>query len=83
MVQSDHDLIINIANDMKYVREFIHNNTQEIAFLKKENQDRKDWQESADTKIKVYTGLAATIATVIGGMIVWMGDRIVDYWIKK
>lgn len=78
-VSPDHDLLIEMRTDLKYIVATIGEHATDISGLKKENQARKDWQENADTKIKIYTA----IATVIGGFVVWVGDIVFKLWERR
>ena len=73
--QKDHDLIIEMHTDMKYLVKYIKNNKKKIVALEKENGDRKDWQDNWDSKYKLAIG----IATAIGGFIVFLTDAIIKY----
>jgi len=79
MTKKDHDILIELRTDIKYIRRFVANNRKGITWLKEENQDRKDWQEDFDSKTKVFIG----IATVIGGIIVFVGNKAWDFFIRK
>ena len=79
MNREDRDILIELRTDMKYVLKFVKNNKSNIVILSKENQARKDWQEDFDSKTKVFIG----IATVIGGIIVFIGNKAWDFFIKK
>jgi len=68
----DHDLLIAISTDVKYIKKNIQSNKDSIIWLKGENQERKDWQENWGTKTKVCLG----IASFIGGIIVFITDKV-------
>lgn len=70
--RSDHDLLIKISTDVGYIKTLLDDHTQSIKNLTTENQDRKDWQEAADTRIKAYMGFA----TAIGAVIYFMIDNV-------
>ena len=79
MTKKDHDILIELRTDMKYVVKFVKNNKKNIVILSKENQKRKDWQEDFDSKIKVFL----TIATTIGGVIVFIGNKAWDFFMRN
>ena len=79
MIKRDHDILIELRTDMKYIVRFIQNNKKSVIYLRKQNQNRKDWQEDFDSKIKVFI----FIATTIGGAIVFIGNKVYDYFIKR
>ena len=79
MTKKDHDILIELRTDIKYIRRFVANNRKGITWLKEENQDRKDWQENFDSKTKVFIG----IATVIGGIIVFIGNKAWDLFMRN
>lgn len=76
MTTKDHDILIELRTDVKYIRRFVANNKKGIVYLRKQNQKRKDWQEDFDSKTKVFLG----VASFIGGMIVFAVDKIWDYF---
>lgn len=69
----DHDLLIKISTDVGYIKQSLDNHSQSLKTLATENQLRKDWQESADTRIKTYMG----VATFIGGLIFFVVE---NFW---
>ena len=79
MTKKDHDILIKLSIDMKYLVKFVKNNKKNIVILSKENQKRKDWQEDFDSKIKVFL----TIATTIGGVIVFIGNKAWDFFMRN
>jgi len=79
MQKKDHDILIELRTDVKYIRKFVCTNKKNIVYLKKQNQARKDWQEDFDSKTKVFIG----IATVIGGIIVFIGNKAWDFFVSK
>jgi len=68
-----------VLTKLEYIEAGIHINQANIKKLEDENQCRKDWQESFDTRAKIYIGLA----TLIGGIIVWVGDKLFDFFAKR
>ena len=77
--QNDHDLLIEINAAVKYIKDKIDCHTTKIDFLYSENEKRKDWQQDTDTKIKLFAG----ISTFIGGLIVFVIDRFMGWFIIK
>ena len=77
--QNDHDLLIEINTVVKYIKDKIDCHAKQIEFLSKENEARKDWEVNADTKIKLFAG----IATFVGGIIVFVADRIMSWFVVK
>ncbi len=72
--KNDHDLLIKINTHVKYIRKNIQANSDLIKWLKEENQERKDWQETWDGKAKVFFG----IATFLGGVVIFISNLIWD-----
>jgi len=72
MPKTDHDILIELATDMKYVKEFVTKNTKEIVEL-------KDWQQDIDSKAKTFFGMA----TFIGGIVVFIGNKLWDIFVQK
>lgn len=64
-----------VLTKLEYIDKAIRKNEKSIFSLKNENQDRKDWQEDMDTKIK----FSVSIATIIGGAIVFLTERILSF----
>ncbi len=79
MTKKDHDILIELRTDVKYIRKFVCANKKNIVYLGKQNQKRKDWQEDFDSKTRVFIG----IATVIGGIVVFIGNKAWDFFIRK
>ena len=79
MTKSDHDILIELRTDVKYIRRFVCTNKKNIVKLKKQNQDRKDWQEDFDSKTKVFIG----IATFIGGVVVFVGNKAWEFFVTR
>lgn len=79
MTETDHDILIGLRTDMKYVVKFIKNNKRNIIYLTKQNQARLDWQQDFDTKTKVFIG----VATFLGGIVVFVGEKLYDYFIRR
>jgi len=77
--QTDHDILIELRTDVKYIKRTVGGNVTKIEWLKEENQDRKDWQEDWDGKTKVFMG----IATFVGGIIVFVGNKLWSYFVEK
>lgn len=77
--QNDHDLLVRIDERVGAVITRIDKHSEQIKDLYKENECRKDWQQTADTKIKTYSA----VATFIGGAIVFIADRIINWIAKK
>lgn len=69
---TDHDLLIEMRTDLKYVVSTIKKNSSDISKLQTENQQRKDWQETADTKVKAYMG----VASFVGGIIFFVVENL-------
>lgn len=76
---TDHDLLIGIDKDIKYITRDIKRNRICIKWLKDENQVRKDWQETWDTKTKVYMA----VASAVGGIIVFVVDKVWAFFSQK
>lgn len=74
--QTDHDLLTKVLVHVKYIRKNLQSHSSNIAWLKEENQERKDWQETWTTKTKVFIG----IATFLGGGVVFLGNAIWDVY---
>ncbi len=79
MTKKDHDILIELRTDVKYIRKFVCANKKNIVYLKKQNQARKDWQEDFDTKTRVFIG----VATFFGGIIVFVGNKVWDFFMSK
>ena len=62
-----------------YIEKSIDNNQLNIKLLCDENQKRKDWQEDMDSKLKFAVG----VATFIGGVIVFLTERVITFFEKK
>ena len=75
----ERDILIELRTDVKYIRRFVATNKKSVIYLKKQNQKRKDWQEDFDSKIKVFL----TIATTIGGVIVFIGNMAWNFFMNK
>lgn len=79
MTETDHDLLIKIHTDVKYIKRDVKTGEKTRKFLLKENQDRKDWQESSDLKVKIYL----TIASFIGGIVVFLVDKMYELYLRR
>ena len=79
MTKTDHDLLTEIAIDIKYIKKGLSVNVKKIDWLNSENQERKDWQEDFDSKTKVFVA----IATFVGGIIVFIGNKAYELFVKK
>lgn len=79
MKKSDHDLLIEIRNEIKHIVQSIKTNRADINGLKKTSQCLKDWQEDAETKVKIYTA----VAIFIGGVVMFIVDKVWDLFTKK
>ena len=79
MTKNDHDILIEMSTDLKYIKNGLSVNVKKIEWLNGENQDRKDWQEDWDTKTKMLVG----IATFVGGIIVFIGNKAYELFSKK
>ena len=75
-MKEDHDILIELRTDVKYIRKFVSTNKKSIVFLKKQNQKRKDWQEDFNSKTKVFL----VVASFIGGLLVFAIDKIWDFF---
>ena len=75
----DRDILIELRTDVRYIKKFVVENKKCI----KENEDHivelKDWQEDWDTKTKTFVG----IATFVGGIIVFVGNKLWGLFIDK
>ena len=76
MTKSDHDILIKMEVDIKYIRKFVATNKKSVVYLKKQNQKRKDWQEDFDSKTKVFLATAS----FIGGILVFVIDKVWDFF---
>ena len=76
---TDHDLLTQINTHVEYIRADLKLAKQERIDLRKENQERKDWQENWDTRYKVYI----TVAASIGGVLVFVINKVWDFLSQK
>ena len=79
MTKIDHDLLIVISTDIKYIKESVGQHGKSIGWLKSENQKRRDWQEDWNSKAKFLVG----IATFVGGFVVFIGNKLWDLFVTK
>ena len=77
--KTDHDILIELRTDVKYIKRSVGGNTNKVEWLKEENQERKDWQEDFDGKTKVLVA----VATFIGGIIVFIGNKVWEFFVAK
>ena len=77
--KTDHDILIEMRTDIRYIKKNVGGNTSKVEWLKEENQERKDWQENFDGKTKTLVG----VATFVGGIIVFLGNKLWDVFITK
>jgi hypothetical protein len=70
MSVSDHDILIGISKDVKYLARTLKTNCAQVEVLKKENQGLKDWQQNWDVRYKFMT----MILIVAGSIISWIGQ---------
>jgi len=68
-----------VLTKLEYIETSIATNQEDIGELEKANQDRKDWQENFATKSKIYIG----VATFVGGIMVFIVDKLIDLWPNK
>lgn len=76
---SDHDILITLKRDMKYVVDGLKDHSRQIEFLTKQNQCRKDWQDDRDIKEKFIIAVASTI----GAFLMFVAGKIVDFFLSK
>lgn len=79
MPKTDHDILIELATDMKYVKEFVTKNTSAITTVNKKVLELEDWQQDIDSKSKMFFG----IATFIGAFVTFVGNKLWDYFSQK
>ena len=77
--REDRDLLVEIRTDIKYIKKGLNVNVKKIEWLNSENQARKDWQEDWNGKAKFLVG----IATFVGGIIVFIGNKVWEVFVKK
>ena len=79
MPTNDHDTLIRIDENVKSIKRELIQSHKDRVTLFRENQLRKDWQENHDTKEK----LVIAIASSIGGFLVFLATKIVDWFLNK
>ena len=69
-----------VITKLGYIEEAVETNKVNIKVLCGENQQRKDWQENYDVRIRTLIG----VASFVGGCIVFLVDRMGDIidWFK-
>ena len=73
---NDHDILLELRTDVKYIKTFVKNNTKSIEGLNTRVNNVEDWQEQTDGKMKVLVG----VATFIGGIVVFIGNKLWDFF---
>ena len=68
-----------VVTKLEYIERAIKENRASIRELNKQNQLRKDWQETFDTKTRVAIG----IASFLGGVFVWIADKVFKFFSDK
>ena len=79
MTNNDHDTLIRIDENVKAIKKELDKSIKDRTWLHNENQNRKDWQESHDTKEKVVIA----VASAVGGFLVFIATKIVDWFMAK
>lgn len=75
----DHDTLIRIDENVKVIKKDLEKACKERKWLMQENQTRKDWQESHDTREKMIIA----IASGIGGFLVFLATKVIDWFVDK
>ena len=68
-----------VLTKLEYIEKSIDANQLNIKRLARANQNRKRWQDTMDTRLKVVV----TLATLFGGIIVFVVDKVIDLWSNK
>ena len=77
MIKSnDHDILLELRTDIRYIKTFVKQNTDNIGKLNVRINTVEDWQEQTDGKMKVLVG----VATFIGGIVVFIGNKLWDFF---
>jgi len=77
--KTDHDLLIEIKTHVKYIRSALTDHEIELALARKERELIKDQQQEWNTKWKVFVG----VASFVGGIIVFIGNKIWELFVRK
>jgi len=68
-----------VVTKLEYIECTIRENRSNIRELSEQNQLRKDWQENFDTKTRLAIGLAS----FVGGVFVWIADKVFKFFSSK
>ena len=66
------DILIELRTDVKYIKKSLENNTKELKSHCKRIGTVEDWQDGWSVRMKMMAG----IASFIGGIIVFIADKI-------
>lgn len=77
--KKDHDILIELRTDIRYIKSFVTKNSGNISKLDTRVNGVEDWQEQADGKVKLLLG----IATFVGGVVVFLGNKLWDFFMKN
>lgn len=76
---NDHDLLVRIDERMTTIIKKIDCHSEQISELYSKDNDTKDWQANHDTREKMIIA----IASGIGGFLVFVATKIIDWFVDK
>lgn len=79
MQKTDHDILIEVATDMKYLKTFVEKNTKAVIATNDRVNKVEDWQQDFNSKTKVFLGMAS----LIGAVVTFIGEKLWDYFIQR
>ena len=75
MPAKDHDLLIELTSDVKYIKDFIEANTKSISENSKRISNLESWKDNMDGRLKVFVGIAA----FVGGLFMFAVDKAYEF----
>lgn len=76
---TDHDLLITIANDIKYIKKNVSQNLKNIKGHDTRLATVENWQQDWGVKTKIFVG----VASFVGGIIVFISEKLWEVFVKK